>query len=91
MIERKVVLSRRFALHARPCARLVKESVRFNAEVVLESAGTKVNGKDIMGVMLLAGDLQTSLTVYAEGPDEVEAVSAIVDLIYGMMGMLDED
>jgi phosphocarrier protein len=68
-------------LHARPAAELVKLAGRFQAEIWLEKGGLEVNGKSIMGVLMLAAEHGSQLLIRAEGVDAAEAMLALVDLV----------
>ena len=80
MLERDIVVSNRLGLHARASAKLVQLVAGFKSTVFLISKGREVNAQSIMGVMMLAAGMGTTLTVRAEGPDEEAAVAAVVDL-----------
>ena len=77
MIERVFVIKNKLGLHARPAALFVREAARFQSSVVIVKDGLEVNGKSVMGLMLLAAESGTRLTVRAEGADEGEAVDAL--------------
>ena len=77
----QVTIPNRLGLHARAAARLVSTSTRFHSEIYLEKEGTRVNGKSIMGVMMLAASQGTSITVITDGLDEAEALEAICQLV----------
>lgn len=64
-------------LHARPAARLVRLIRQFRAEVWIRNRSLQVNGRSILGVLLLAATLNTQLTIEAQGEDEEEAVRAV--------------
>ncbi len=64
-------------LHARTAATLVKAANRFQSEIEIEKDGNRVNGKSIMGVLMLAAGQGSVLTVSAEGPDAAEAMAAL--------------
>ena len=83
MIERRVVITNKFGLHARPCAEFVKLASRFASEITVTSDDTEVNGKSIMGVMMLAAGKGTEIRIRANGPDEEDAVRALMDLVSG--------
>ena len=83
MLQAEVTVCNRLGLHARPSAQLTRLAGQFRAEVWLSGKGRRVNAKSIMGVMMLAAAKGTSLTVEAEGPDEVEAVAAISAMFAG--------
>ncbi|MCW8807941.1 MAG: HPr family phosphocarrier protein [Rhodanobacter sp.] len=80
MLEQDVVISNRLGLHARASAKLVQLVHGFKSTVWLISKGREVNAQSIMGVMMLAAGLGTSLTIRADGPDEQSAVAAVVEL-----------
>ncbi|WP_448096626.1 HPr family phosphocarrier protein [Luteibacter yeojuensis] len=80
MLERDIVVSNRLGLHARASAKLVQLVSGFKSTVWLVSKGREVNAQSIMGVMMLAAGMGTSLTVRAEGVDEEAALAAVIDL-----------
>jgi len=73
-------------LHARPAAELVKTASRFQSEITMVRDDLEVNGKSIMGVMMLAAECGAELLVRADGPDAEQAVSAIADLVARKFG-----
>ena len=79
--ERSFEIVNKLGLHARAAAKLVRLTNRFSAEIRLEREGVEVNGKSIMGVLMLAAHRNSFLSVCAEGPDAREAVEAIGELI----------
>ncbi|MBU0982418.1 MAG: HPr family phosphocarrier protein [candidate division Zixibacteria bacterium] len=81
MITRTAKIVNRFGLHARPSAMLVSTATKFSSEVFFTKDDLRVNGKSIMGVMMLAAEKGTELLVEVNGPDEEEAVVAIVRVI----------
>ncbi|MDA3914210.1 HPr family phosphocarrier protein [Oleiagrimonas sp.] len=80
MLEQDIVISNRLGLHARASAKLVQLVNGFKSTVMLVGNGREINAKSIMGVMMLAAGLGSTLTVRVEGPDESEALSAVTDL-----------
>ena len=82
----EVVIENRNGLHARPAAMFVKISSRYRAEVWVEKDGERVNGKSIMGLMMLAAGKGSRLTVHAEGPDAEKAVAEIKSLVETRFG-----
>ncbi|MCJ7508935.1 MAG: HPr family phosphocarrier protein [candidate division Zixibacteria bacterium] len=86
MVEREVEVINKFGLHARPAALLVQKASKFKSEITLEKEGQKVNGKSIMGVMMLAAEKGSTLIIRAEGEDENEAVAALVEVILSKFG-----
>ncbi len=81
MQERTCLIVNRLGMHARPAALFVKTAGRFKSQVWVRKDDLEVNGKSIMGVMMLAAEPGSSLVVRADGPDESEAVEAIAQLI----------
>jgi phosphocarrier protein len=81
MPTRRVIIQNRFGVHARPAALLVKEAARFRSEVFLSKNGLEVNGKSIMGVMMLAAEKGSEVEIRVEGDDAAEALAALLALI----------
>lgn len=86
MVERSVQISNRNGLHARPAAEIVKAAARFKSDITICRDDLEVNGKSIMGVMMLAAEYGATLTLRAEGPDAAEALDAIASVIDGKFG-----
>lgn len=80
-VEREVTVSNRQGLHARPAAEFVKVASTFESEIFVEKDELEVNGKSIMGVMMLAAEPGTTLAIRADGEDSDEAVEALVALV----------
>lgn len=68
-------------LHARPAAEFVKTSARFKANVIVRKDSLEVNGKSIMGMMMLAAERGSELYIRTEGDDAVEALAALCALV----------
>jgi phosphocarrier protein HPr len=81
VIERLATIVNPEGLHARPAARIVRLANSFSAEIELAKDGLDVNGKSIMGVMMLAAECGSSITIRADGPDAEQAVQALADLV----------
>ncbi len=79
-VSRELTLTNELGLHARPAAMFVKTASRFRAEVWVELDEEQVNGKSIMGLMMLAAPGGAQLTVTAEGEDAHEALDSIANL-----------
>ncbi|HWN82796.1 MAG TPA: HPr family phosphocarrier protein [Candidatus Udaeobacter sp.] len=77
----RVEIKNRQGLHARPAGYLVKEAARFKSDVFVSKNGLEVNAKSIMGVMMLAAEVGSEITIRAEGPDAEEALAALVALV----------
>jgi phosphocarrier protein HPr len=86
MLERTVQIVNKNGLHARPAAEIVKISARFQSEITLVKDGMEVNGKSIMGVMMLAAECGSSLLMRAEGADADAALDALATLITNKFG-----
>jgi phosphocarrier protein len=86
MIERMVRIVNKNGLHARPAAEIVKLASRYQSDITLVRDDLEVNGKSIMGVMMLAAEFGSSLVLRAAGPDAEQAVSALSDLIARKFG-----
>ena len=86
MAERSVQVLNKNGLHARPAAEIVKAAARFKSEITIVRDDLEVNGKSIMGVMMLAAECGSTLTLRASGPDEDAALGAIADLIAAKFG-----
>lgn len=86
MIERTVTIPNPLGLHARPAAQFVKLAARYQSMIELSRDGTAVNGKSIMGVMMLAAEQGASVVVRADGSDEADAVAALAELIESGFG-----
>jgi phosphocarrier protein HPr len=84
--EETVRIPNRLGLHARPAAEFVKLSSRFQAHISVEKDGLEVNGKSIMGVMMLAAECGSRLRIRATGPDHGEAVASLVALVRSGFG-----
>ncbi|HEX6814044.1 MAG TPA: HPr family phosphocarrier protein [Gemmatimonadaceae bacterium] len=85
-MERSVTIANKNGLHARPAAELVKTASRFQSEITMVRDDLEVNGKSIMGVMMLAAECGAELLVRADGPDAEQAVTAIADLVERKFG-----
>ena len=81
MIEREATIVNQDGIHARPAARIVRLANSFTASIELAKDGVAVNGKSIMGVMMLAAECGSSITIRADGPDEEQAVAALAELV----------
>ncbi|MBA2590113.1 MAG: HPr family phosphocarrier protein [Alphaproteobacteria bacterium] len=79
------ILNKR-GLHARASAKIVEASARFQSEIHILKDGNAVNGRSIMGLMMLAASIGSTVMVTAEGPDAQEALTAILALIEAKFG-----
>jgi phosphocarrier protein HPr len=81
MVARSVTVVNPLGLHARAAARFVHLATRFQAHVRVGRDATVMDGKSIMGILLLAARRGTTITIEADGPDEQDAVSALSHLV----------
>jgi phosphocarrier protein HPr len=86
VIEREATIVNQEGLHARPAARIVRLANSFVAEIELAKDGLVVNGKSIMGVMMLAAECGSSIVIRANGPDAEQAVEALAELVASGFG-----
>ena len=81
MREGILTIRNRLGLHARAAALFVKKAGEFSSEVWVEKDGTRVNGKSIMGLLMLACPLGSAIMVKAEGDDELQAFEELKNLV----------
>jgi phosphocarrier protein HPr len=80
-IEKEIPIVNRLGLHARPAAMFVRIASRYRSEIWVAKEGEEVNGKSIMGLMMLAAGQGSKLRVRCEGPDAEEAIEELEELI----------
>ena len=78
---RELTVTNKLGLHARPSAMFVKTASRFRCDVWVEKDGERVNGKSIMGLMMLAAGQGSKLIISCEGPDGEQALAEIEEII----------
>jgi phosphocarrier protein len=86
MPERTVQIVNKNGLHARPAAEIVKLAAKYQSEITVVKDDLDVNGKSIMGVMMLAAEHGSSITFRAEGPDAEQALDALATLVANKFG-----
>ncbi|MEO6444936.1 MAG: HPr family phosphocarrier protein [Gemmatimonadaceae bacterium] len=86
MVERSVEIVNKNGIHARPAAEIVRTAGKFKSQITLMREDLEVNGKSIMGVMMLAAECGSQVHLRADGPDAQEAVDAISHLIANKFG-----
>ncbi|NVN89888.1 MAG: HPr family phosphocarrier protein [Desulfuromonadales bacterium] len=86
MLQNEFVIINKLGLHARASALFVKTASRFSSDVKLAKEGVEVNGKSIMGIMMLAASKGVTVRLVVDGEDEVEAMQAIGELIINGFG-----
>jgi phosphocarrier protein len=80
-MTKELLVANKLGIHARPAALFVKTANRFTCDIFVEKDGEKVNGKSIMGLMMLAAGPGSKLTIYANGPDASKAIAEIESLM----------
>jgi phosphocarrier protein HPr len=86
MVTRSVEVTNALGLHARAAARFVHLATRFNSQIRVSRDAKVMDGKSIMGILLLAAARGTRLTISAEGPDEMTAVDSLIQLVESGFG-----
>ncbi len=86
MTEREFTIPNTLGLHARPAAMLAQEAGKFKAAITILKDGLEVNGKSVMGLMLLAAECGSKLKIRADGPDEGPALDALRSLFERKFG-----
>ena len=81
MVERQTVVKNRLGIHARPSALIVQAAAKFASEITFVKDGLEVNGKSIMGVMMLAAETGAGILVRTEGTDEQDAADKMAAVI----------
>lgn len=83
MIVKNLIIKNKYGLHARPAALFVQTASGYDAEVTISKDGLEVNGKSIMGVMMLAAEMGSEIVLKVEGKEEKELMQALTDLLEG--------
>ncbi len=86
MTTKLITVENKLGLHARPSALLVKAATKYRSDFYIEKDGMKVNGKSIMGVMMLAAEYKSRLELIATGVDEDYLIQEIVSLFESKFG-----
>jgi len=86
MLNRSIKVQNKLGMHARPCSLLVKTTSMYQSNVKIVKDDMEVNGKSIMGVMMLAAEHGSTLDFFVDGPDEEFVMSKIIDLFSGKFG-----
>ncbi|MEI6206248.1 MAG: HPr family phosphocarrier protein [Desulfuromonadales bacterium] len=86
MLHQEFQIINKLGLHARASALFVKTASRFSSDVKLAREGIEVNGKSIMGIMMLAAPKGTTVSLTVEGTDETEAMQGLGDIILNGFG-----
>jgi phosphocarrier protein HPr len=86
MAEQDVQILNKNGLHARPAAEIVKAASKFKSEITIVRDDIEVNGKSIMGVMMLAAECGATITLRASGPDADDAIATIASIVARKFG-----
>ncbi|MBC8087427.1 MAG: HPr family phosphocarrier protein [Phycisphaerae bacterium] len=86
MSERSVQIVNKHGLHARPAAEMVKAASKYKSDITISREDLEVNGKSIMGVMMLAAEFGATITLRANGPDAEDAIDALSVLVASRFG-----
>ncbi len=86
MVERSVLVQNAHGIHARPAAEIVKVAAKFRANITIIRDDLEVNGKSIMGVMMLAAECGATVLIRADGDDADAAVDALAGVIVSKFG-----
>ena len=85
-VKKEIEVVNRLGMHARPAARLVQLTSRFSSDIIFKRGSDQVNGKSIMGVLMLAAPYGSTITVIARGDDAATAINEIEDLFRSKFG-----
>jgi phosphocarrier protein len=86
MVKEEVTVLNATGLHARPASMFVQTAGKFQSKIFVIKDGKKINAKSIMGIMAAGVAQGTSITIETDGPDEQDALTALVDLINNKFG-----
>jgi phosphocarrier protein len=86
MVEQQVVIQNRLGLHARACSVFVKEAAKYASHITVARDDLEVNGKSILGVMMLAAERGAELLLRADGTDEEAALVGLVAVVINKFG-----
>jgi len=86
MKEVKVKIPNSLGLHARPASLFAKTAENFESDITVEKDGIEVDGKSILGLMMLVAEKGAELTIKVDGPDEEEALKTLVELVENGFG-----
>lgn len=86
MVEGSVEIVNVLGLHARAAARFVRTATKYRAAIKVTKDGTTTDGKSILGILFLAASVGSEITISANGEDEEQALSALVDLVATGLG-----
>jgi phosphocarrier protein len=85
-LSARITIPNKRGLHARASAKIVEASARFKSDIHVIKDGTAVNGRSIMGLMMLAASIGSEVEITTEGPDQDQAMKAILALVEAKFG-----
>lgn len=86
MISKTVTLKNKLGMHARASSKFVETAKNFESDVIVYKNGEKVNGKSILGLLMLAAAVGDEIEITTQGPDEKEAMEALLKLVEERFG-----
>jgi phosphocarrier protein len=86
ILRAKAIIQNKRGLHARASAKIVEASARFQSEIHVIKDGSAVNGRSIMGLMMLAASIGSEIEITTEGPDAQDALTAMLALVAAKFG-----
>ena len=86
MIKTKIIITNKLGLHARASAKFVATAMKYQSQITVTTGNNTVNGKSIMGILMLVAKQGSELLLTIDGPDEQESTKAIIDLISNNFG-----
>jgi phosphocarrier protein len=86
ILRAKAVIQNKRGLHARASAKIVEAAARFQSDIHVIKDGNAVNGRSIMGLMMLAASIGSTVEITAQGPDAAEALTAMLALVDAKFG-----
>ena len=86
ILRAKAIITNKRGLHARASAKIVEASARFQSDIYIVKDGVAVNGRSIMGLMMLAASMGAVVEITAEGPDAEQAMTALLALVEAKFG-----
>ena len=81
MVSKEITIKSKTGLHARPATMFIKEATKFESKILVKKDTKEIDAKSIIGILSLGASQGTVLEISADGPDEQEALNALVDLI----------
>lgn len=86
MIQSELKIVNKLGLHARAASLFVKATEKYKCRVEMEKEGVKVNAKSIMGILMLAAPLGSTIKIFTDGEQEQECMNELIELVNGKFG-----